>query len=87
MSADSVIDPGLLNILRCPTLGLQLRVEGGDLVSTDGSRPYPVIAGIPCLMRDSRADPTGSTASFATKTESKDTHMLPKKMLSALFRR
>jgi cyclopropane fatty-acyl-phospholipid synthase-like methyltransferase len=53
MSADSVIDPRLLHILRCPTSGLQLRVEGGDLVSTDGSRSYPVIAGIPCLMPDS----------------------------------
>src|SRR5580658_6454411 len=53
MSADRVIDPRLLRILRCPTSGLQLRVEGGDLVSTDGSRSYPVIGGIPCLMPDS----------------------------------
>ena len=57
MPVDNVIDPRLLDILRCPTSGLPLRIEGDDLISTDGSRHYPVVAGIPCLMPDS-AEPT-----------------------------
>jgi len=57
MLADNVIDPRLLDILRCPTSGLPLKSEGDNLVSTDGSKQYPVVAGIPCLMPDS-AEPT-----------------------------
>ena len=57
MLADNVIDPRLLDILRCPTSGLPLKIEGDNLVSTDGSEQYPVVAGIPCLMPDS-AEPT-----------------------------
>jgi len=57
MPVDNVINPRLLDILRCPKSGLPLRIEGDDLVSTDGSRHYPVVAGIPCLMPDS-AEPT-----------------------------
>lgn len=57
MQADNVIHPRLLDILRCPTSGLPLRIESDDLVATDGSRHYPVVAGIPCLMPDS-AEPT-----------------------------
>src|ERR1035437_2020259 len=53
MPAGNVIHPRLLDILRCPTSGLPLRIEGDDLVSTDGSRHYPVVAGIPCLVPDS----------------------------------
>ncbi len=50
---DNVIDPRLLNILRCPTSGLPLEIKGDGLVSADGSTRYPVVAGIPCLMPDS----------------------------------
>ena len=57
MSADNVIDPQLLDILRCPTSGLPLKIDGDGLVSGDGSRRYPVIGGVPCLMPDS-AEPT-----------------------------
>jgi SAM-dependent methyltransferase len=57
MSRDHLIDPHLLEILRCPTSGLPLKVEGNDLVSEDGSRRYHVVGGVPCLMPDS-ADAT-----------------------------
>src|SRR6267143_520771 len=53
MSRDRVIDPQLLEILRCPTSGLPLKVEGDDLVSEDGSRRYHVVDGVPCLMPES----------------------------------
>ena len=53
MSADNVIDPQLLDILRCPTSGLRLRVEGDGLVSEDCSIRYPIVGGVPCLMPES----------------------------------
>jgi uncharacterized protein YbaR (Trm112 family) len=53
MLADNVIDPQLLDLLRCPTSGLPLKIDGDGLVSGDGSRRYPVVGGVPCLMPDS----------------------------------
>lgn len=44
------IDPDLLKLLRCPTSGLPLRVEGNGLVSADNAQRYKVISGIPCLI-------------------------------------
>ena len=46
----SVIESDLLKILRCPATGLPLRIEDGQLVSTDGSQHYPIVYGIPCLI-------------------------------------
>jgi SAM-dependent methyltransferase/uncharacterized protein YbaR (Trm112 family) len=57
MSSEHVVDPWLLEMLRCPSSGLPLRVKGGDLVAEDGSRRYPVMDGIPCLIPDSE-EPT-----------------------------
>ena len=57
MSRETAIHPDLLAVLRCPSSGLPLRVEGEELVSADGSNRYPIVGGIPCLMPHS-ADPT-----------------------------
>jgi hypothetical protein len=51
------IAPTLVKLLRCPTSGLPLYVEGDDLVSMDGCNRYPVVSGIPCLVPES-AEPT-----------------------------
>jgi SAM-dependent methyltransferase/uncharacterized protein YbaR (Trm112 family) len=59
MSANNIIDLGLLRIIRCPSSGLPLRMEGDSLVTVDDSRRYPVVDGIPCLIPDS-AEPTHS---------------------------
>jgi len=53
MLANNLIDPQLLDLLRCPSSGLPLKIEGDGLVSGDGSRRYPVVGGVPCLMPDS----------------------------------
>jgi 2-polyprenyl-3-methyl-5-hydroxy-6-metoxy-1,4-benzoquinol methylase len=57
MQTASVIDPRFLKLLRCPTSGLPLEVDGAELVSIDGTNRYPVVSGIPCLIPDS-AEPT-----------------------------
>lgn len=53
--------PGLsetvLERLRCPISGLPLRLDGGELVSEDGARRYPVGAsGIPMFAEDLMSD-------------------------------
>jgi 2-polyprenyl-3-methyl-5-hydroxy-6-metoxy-1,4-benzoquinol methylase/uncharacterized protein YbaR (Trm112 family) len=57
METVNVVDPRLLEVLRCPTSGLPLYIEGENLVSIDGDKCYPIISGIPCLIPDS-AEPT-----------------------------
>lgn len=52
MLGDHVVDPRLLEILRCPTSGLTLKIEGQHLISEDGLRRYSVVGGIPWLMPD-----------------------------------
>jgi len=57
MRTEKLVDPRLLNILRCPASGQKLHVENDQLVSSDGIRRYSVIDGIPCMMRK-HAPPT-----------------------------
>jgi SAM-dependent methyltransferase len=57
MLEKQIINPRLLDILRCPSSGLPLKIEGDHLVSVDGSQHYPVVRGIPCLIPVS-AEPT-----------------------------
>ena len=87
MPADNVIDPGLLDILRCPISGLLLKIDGDNLVSTDGSKQYPVVAGIPCLMPDS-AKPTHAGYRFLVEENRKQRHAsVTETKLLVLFRR
>jgi 2-polyprenyl-3-methyl-5-hydroxy-6-metoxy-1,4-benzoquinol methylase len=53
MSEHEVLDSSLLNLLRCPSSGVPLKIDGDSLVSVDGSKRYPVVDGIPCLIPDS----------------------------------
>jgi SAM-dependent methyltransferase/uncharacterized protein YbaR (Trm112 family) len=46
----NVVDPELLDVLRCPDSGQPLRVVTDKLVSADGSRVFPIVDGIPCIM-------------------------------------
>lgn len=75
MSRENLIDPRLLDILRCPSSGLALKIDGNSLVSVDGSKRYPVVDGIPCLITDS-AEPTHSGYSYLKKEnrQEMDTH-------------
>src|SRR5262249_61775783 len=42
------VPPALLAKLKCPITGLDLRVDGGSLVTVDGARRYPVSpSGVP----------------------------------------
>jgi SAM-dependent methyltransferase/uncharacterized protein YbaR (Trm112 family) len=53
MSEENTIDPRLLDILRWASSRLPLKIDGNSLVSINGSKRYPVVDGIPCLMPDS----------------------------------
>ena len=50
MRTAKLVDPRLLEILRCPESGQPLYVESDQLVSSDGTRRYSVVDGIPCMM-------------------------------------
>lgn len=47
----SIVDTELLEILRCPNTGLRLRAADNHLESMDSRFSYPVVAGIPILLR------------------------------------
>ncbi|GFZ93502.1 Trm112 family protein [Nesterenkonia alkaliphila] len=48
-----VIDPAVLEILRCPATGSRLRQQGDELVAlTDDTRRYRIQGGVPRLLKD-----------------------------------
>ena len=55
----SPIDPELLKILVCPLTRSPLKLEGEELVGTVGGLRYPIRDGIPILLVDEAAMPTG----------------------------
>lgn len=60
-----MLDPQLLNLLRCPVCEErpELREEGDELVCTECARRYPVMNGIPRLVADDlEADSAGDSA-------------------------
>lgn len=46
----------LLQVLRCPRTGLELREERGRLVTVDGRLAYRVEEGIPVLLAEEAAE-------------------------------
>jgi uncharacterized protein YbaR (Trm112 family) len=50
LAAAQDIDYDMLNLLKCPVDGADLRLAGGELVSTDGGHRYPIVDGIPYLL-------------------------------------
>ena len=62
MTAGEILDQRLLEILRCPVSGLPLRLDDTALISSDGTRRYAIIAGIPCMIpEEAQATHTGYT--------------------------
>jgi len=72
MTAAEIIDPRLLEIIRCPVSGLPLRLDDTALISSDGTKRYAIVAGIPCLVPDAaQATHTG----YTTLLEENQRHM------------
>jgi uncharacterized protein len=58
-TATNVIDPQLLEILRCPLTHSKLRQEGDFLVAETGGLRYPVRDGIPVMLIEEAQLPPG----------------------------
>ena len=54
-----MIDPALLDILRCPLTGSRLRQEGDFLVAEVGGLAYPVRDGFPVMLMEEAKLPPG----------------------------
>lgn len=53
MPRHTVLDPAVLQILRCPVTGSPLRQEGEELVAiNDEQYRYPIESGVPRLLKD-----------------------------------
>jgi uncharacterized protein len=57
-----MIDPDLLEILRCPLTRSRLRSEGEFLVAEVGGLAYPVRDGIPVMLIEEAKLPAGVTS-------------------------
>lgn len=65
-SAPAFLDPAVLSLLRCPVTRVPLEsrlVDGRPaLVTTDGSRMYPVLDGVPVLLPEAGSPPPKRTS-------------------------
>ncbi|RJN32075.1 hypothetical protein D3250_08300 [Nesterenkonia natronophila] len=53
MPRTSLIEPLIMQLLRCPVTGSPLRQEGQELVAVgDTNRRYPIDQGVPTLLKD-----------------------------------
>ena len=53
MPSTSLIDPLIVQLLRCPVTGSPLRQEGQELVAVNDPRiRYPIDQGVPILLKD-----------------------------------
>jgi uncharacterized protein len=53
------VDPGVLNLLRCPLTLSRLRQQGDYLVAEEGGLRYPVRDGLPVLLIEEARLPEG----------------------------
>lgn len=51
-TTSNVVDPELLDLLRCPLTHSRLRQEGDALVAEEGGLRYPVREGIPVMLME-----------------------------------
>jgi uncharacterized protein YbaR (Trm112 family) len=61
-SAQNVLDPQLLEILRCPLTRSKLRLEGNWLIAEEGGLRYPIRDGIPVMLMEEAQLPPGVTS-------------------------
>lgn len=53
MPSKTVLDPAVLQILRCPVTGSPLRQEGEELIAvSDEQYRYPIESGVPRLLKE-----------------------------------
>jgi uncharacterized protein YbaR (Trm112 family) len=53
MPRTPLIEPMIMQLLRCPVTGSSLRQKGQELVAVgDTSRRYPIDQGVPTLLKD-----------------------------------
>ena len=64
-----VLDPELLEILRCPLTHSRLRLEGEFLVAEEGGLAYPVRDGIPVMLIEEAKLPPGVPSLEALKAK------------------
>lgn len=62
-----VIDPDLLEILRCPLTHSRLRLEGEFLLAETGGLAYPIRDGIPVMLIEEARLPAGCDSLDALK--------------------
>ncbi len=67
----AVIEPELLEILRCPLTRSKLRLEGNDLVAEVGGLRYPIRDGIPVMLVEEAGLPEGVASLDAFKEKFK----------------
>jgi len=73
---DRIIDPELLEILRCPLTRSKLRAEGSFLIAEIGGLAYPVRDGIPVMLIEEARLPPGVASLDELKRQLAD--QLPK---------
>ncbi len=72
MDAPAKIDPGLVEILRCPLTRSRLTLQGDFLVAEVGGLRYPVRDGIPVMLIEEAKLPEGIAAIDAFKEKFAD---------------
>jgi uncharacterized protein YbaR (Trm112 family) len=65
----NVVDPDLLEILRCPLTRSRLRQEGDWLIAEVGGLSYPVREGIPVMLVEEAKLPAGVASLDQLKRE------------------
>ena len=66
------IDPGPLEILRCPLTRSKLRLEGDWLIAEVGGLAYPIRDGIPVMLIEEARLPSGIASLDEFKQRYKD---------------
>jgi uncharacterized protein len=59
-TSNNVVDPQILEILRCPLTRSRLHQDGEFLVAEIGGLRYPVRDGIPVMLMEEAQLPTGA---------------------------
>ena len=76
-TTSNTIDPGLLEILRCPLTRSRLRQEGDWLVAEVGGLSYPVREGLPVMLVEEAKLPAGVATLADLKSQLQAAGQLP----------
>ena len=73
----NIIDPDLLEMLRCPLTRSKLKQEGDFLIAEVGGLAYPVREGLPVMLMEEAKLPAGVASLEELKTQLKSTGQMP----------